>query len=454
MEMPKIAFLDTNVYLHYQPFDQIDWRGALQANSVTIVVPPVVVRELNQHKALHPRPRVRKRAATVLRRLTGLLESDSGVKLPQDTDVLIEDRDPTIDFAAHQLSHEVQDDQLIASVIMYKTERPEDDVVLVTSDTGLTLLAKAKRLAIATAGLPDTLKLPEEPDPKDKQLRELQHELQELKLRTPRLSLVFDDGSDHRTFVLRGPLELRQADLDSKLEDIKQRYPKRGDEPKPIPKGASNALESLSVHAMAAFSLGAVAPEEIVRYNSELDDFYTAYAEYFKRDLSLRNLERRTVRLEILLANDGTAPADDIDILMLFPSGFRLTTELQSLERWKPPMPPSKPRTPLEQLTESTRSFYDVLPSSFERYTMDSIIGSGNVATPNVSPPTITELDSYEVRFQVERIKHHMQECSDPLFVMFESFETAQSFHIDYQILAANVPHEVTGQLHVIVEKQ
>ena len=452
--MPKIAFVDTNVYLHYQPFDQIDWRDMLEVDAVTIVVPPVVVRELNKHKEVHPRPQVRRRAAAVLKKLTAVLEPGTGAGLREGTDVVIEDRDPTIDFAAHQLSREIQDDHLIASIIMWKAERPEDDIVLVTSDTGLTLLTKAKRQVIATVGLPENLKLPDEPDPRDRQLRELQHELRELKLKTPRLSLAFHDGSDHITFVLPRPLELTQAELESQLEDIKQRYPRMGEGPKPVPRVASELLESMSALGAMALSLGAVRPEDIAKYNSELDDFYAAHVEYFKRELSFRNLERRTVKLEILLVNDGTAPAEDIDIMMLFPNGFELTTEPDWLEPPDPPLPPSKPRTPLERMAEPTWPLSDVLPSYLDPYNLASMVQPRNVAPPNVSRPKIRRTHSYEVELHVRSMKHRTQIALDALYVAFESFDNAGSFHTDYELLAANIPHEITGQLHVIIERE
>lgn len=42
-----ILFIDTNVLLHYQRLEQIDWPALTQAQSVLIVLPPVVFRELN-----------------------------------------------------------------------------------------------------------------------------------------------------------------------------------------------------------------------------------------------------------------------------------------------------------------------------------------------------------------------------------------------------------------------
>ena len=59
--MHKKVYLDTNIFLHYQPFDQINWPEVSNADSVIIVFPPVIIRELNTHKDTHPLPHIKKR---------------------------------------------------------------------------------------------------------------------------------------------------------------------------------------------------------------------------------------------------------------------------------------------------------------------------------------------------------------------------------------------------------
>ena len=67
--MSKIVFLDTNVYLHCQPFYQVNWLDIVGAKAVTIVLPPIIIRELNKHKDTSSRPRVRRRAGATLKKL-------------------------------------------------------------------------------------------------------------------------------------------------------------------------------------------------------------------------------------------------------------------------------------------------------------------------------------------------------------------------------------------------
>jgi hypothetical protein len=151
------VFLDTNIYLHYQMFDQINWLDVLQAKSVCIVVPPTTIRELNRVKDASPQPHLRRRAGKVQKLFLELfLKSDSGaVVLREGVKILFHPEEPLIDFAAHHLSRDVQDDLLMASIIAYREEHDgEEDVRLVTADAGVLMMGKSKRVrAISILGL-------------------------------------------------------------------------------------------------------------------------------------------------------------------------------------------------------------------------------------------------------------------------------------------------------------
>jgi len=50
------VILDTNIFLHYQPIEQINWVKVLKSDTVTLIVPPIVVRELEPyHSAIQIR---------------------------------------------------------------------------------------------------------------------------------------------------------------------------------------------------------------------------------------------------------------------------------------------------------------------------------------------------------------------------------------------------------------
>jgi len=446
----KLVFLDTNVYLHYQSFDQINWLKTLKASEATIVVPPITIRELGKHKELHPRQRVRDRAGAVLKKLLALFESGYSAALRDGVQILLEDREPMIDFTANQLSHEIQDDQLIASIIMFKNERPGAEIMLVTSDAGLTLIAKARRHSIQTAMLPDNLKVAEEPDSSQVRIRELEQKIRVLELKAPQLSLVFADGSQHATFILPPPVQLTKEDVATKMELVHHQYPKlqrQSDQTNVSAEPLASVGQYLS--ALSAAIGNVLQPEDIDSYNKELDKFYEAYSEYLLHEVRYENLRRRKIELLIFATNDGTAPAEDVDVFLHFPDGFEVTDGDSFPDAPPSPEPPAKPRTRLQYLAESV-----ALPSLDPSLLINRIPDVVMRPPQNVSTPNIKRTSSYEVDFHIERIKHRLQEPASPLYIVFESFESAHSFTIEYRLLAANIPDTVIGQLHVVIGRQ
>lgn len=446
--MQKILFLDANVYLHYQPFDQIDWLEVAQADTATIVVPPVTIRELNKNKDTHPIARIRKRADAALKVLSRLFDSVACAPLRAGVEIRLEDRDPLVDFTLLQLNREVQDDHLIASILLCRDEEPDANIVLITADTGLTLVAKARRLGLATTRLPDSLKLPEEPDPDQVRIRKLEQELHELRSKCPQLSLVFEDGAQYAKFALPRPVELTQVAIEERIREIRKRYPKMQEQPRQEIQvhGAVDSIADLgaSLEALKGLLLeNTLLPADIAAYNTKLDEFYDVYAKYLVKAAISQNLGRRSLKVEIWLANDGTAPAEDIDIYMRFPGGFALGRRLPNPP--EQPEPPSPPKTPMQKMTESLAG---IRVPYFGPYSPTPVVPPGNV-----SGPSIKRTHSYDVDYHVERIKHGLREPLDPLYVVFESFEGASSFQIEYRILAAELPHEIVGKLHIVVEK-
>lgn len=446
--MTKTVFLDTNIFIHYQLFDQIDWLKILNVSDVTIVVPPIIIRELNKHKELNTKSRIRERASLVLKKLSSLFASGCTASVSNGVVICLEDRDPTIDFAQLHLNKDIQDDQLIASILMWLRENPGVEVVLVTSDAALTLIGKSRRHNISAITLPDNLKLPEGIDQDQVRIRELEKKIRDLELKTPQISLVFADGNQYINLILQKPIELTEAALAEKIDLIRKQYPKMEQQLKPKPEYSGQLASIVEAMANINASMGNILlPEDIEKYNTELDQFIQGYSEYLKKSIWYENLRRRTIKLSLFIANDGTAPADDIDVFLHFPDGFEILDEEHFPREPKPPTPPDTPKTSMQRMLESV---------AISPYLYSPIMGrvpNGIASLKNISGPNIRKTGSYEVTFEITRIKHKLQEAVDPLYILFNSFDTAKSFQIDYRLLAANMPEETSGQLHVIINK-
>ncbi|MCB8978778.1 MAG: hypothetical protein H6657_15270 [Ardenticatenaceae bacterium] len=332
---------------------------------------------------------------------------------------------------------------------MNKQESPTDNVVLVTSDFGLTLLAKASRLGIDTLQMPENYRIADKPDPNEIKVQQLEQKLQELNSRVPKPILTYEDGSQHSVFKLPQPIVLDQSEVEKTLAELKNKFPLRDT------KDSKSDLEhaDYSPERMAKFAnamMETVSQEEIERYNSEAENYIPAYENFLKRKVNFDNLKRRTISLEIVLANNGSSPAEDIDIYMHFPDGFTI------IEEDNLPNPPSPPTSPVQPMTDMQKLANSLNNSSYMSRIpyLGSLDGDLAIGPPaNVSSPDIKQTNSYDVHIHVQKIKHNLQVSLDPLFIVFDSYESSNSFAIEYKILAANIPHEITGSVHVIIEK-
>ncbi len=68
------------------------------------------------------------------------------------------------------------------------------------------------------------------------------------------------------------------------------------------------------------------------------------------------------------------------------------------------------------------------------------------------SPMLQPKTNSYDVESHVEELKHNFMVNLGRFFIGFDSWKSARSFSIDYDVYAANLPDKVEGKLHVIVE--
>ena len=427
-----MTFLDTNWFLHHQFPDQVDWCRLLGAGAVEIVLAPMVVRELNKHKDSPSSPKLRRRAAEVLIKIDDLLAEHPQAALRPDVTLRYETREPLIDLAAHQLSAQVPDDQLVASMIAQRDRDPAAPVVLVTADTGLRLKAQGHGFAIHRPAA--AFKLPTEDDPQEKRIKELERENRDLRDRIPKVELRFADGERLLRGQIRAPQDYTAA-ITQKLAEVREKHPKKG-----IATPGSSPMQMTAMLA-SLNTLNQISAEDIAEYNEQLDRYYARYEGFLEAIAARGNAQRRTLRLDLILFNEGTAPAEDLDVFLHFPDGFILHGEDDRPGRPEQPRPPAQPRPYFER----SLGYGIALPELAPRVEMPRIY--------DPTDPRIRRTNSYEVTVTYKRLKQQLQQALKPLWLTFDSYELATSFSVDYRLNAASLPHEKTGRLDVLVEK-
>lgn len=193
--MQAFVFVDTNVLLHFQFFDEVDWHSQLGVTGVTLVFAPVVFAELDRHKWCGSR-REKARAKSVLKKISALELSMTAVSLRLGVDALALDAEPPDAlFAQHRLQPQANDDRLLASLLGFCDERPGSRVMILSADSGLGVKARSRRIEIVAPA--DSLELPDEPDDVEREHEEMRRELNEIMGAAPDLALTFGDANTH-----------------------------------------------------------------------------------------------------------------------------------------------------------------------------------------------------------------------------------------------------------------
>lgn len=428
----KVSFVDTNLFLHFPTLDQIDWLDLLRCDYAVIIVTATVIRELNRHKDAPVSFKLRERAASSLKRLYTYSELNAPILVRNSVELQFNTREPLLNFASAGLSKEVPDDFLIAAILEFKGSSPEANVVLMTDDLGLKL--KAGTHGINVVRPTEELRLPDELDPNQKRVRELEEKVRLLQLQIPDMKLVFESQEDRFCFTLKPEVALSPKTVNWRVSRLHKRFPK---------------MQKPQWFSGADLQTGAIPPAAYDLYNQRLDRFFVEYETYLAQLQNYFNQRRRTIDLRIWALNQGTCPAKDIHIFMYFPDGFELLRDSELSKKPQPPQPPDKPKSIVETLSAAT-----LMPNL-------SNLLNGAVHFPNInslSPPANAQLlsikrtKSYEVKMHVGETKHSFLTALDPMYVVFDSHARARSFSVQYEIYCGNAPERQTGKINVIVD--
>jgi len=428
-------FVDTMIFLHFRPLDELRLRETLEVESLTLVVPEITIRELDKHKSTHRVRKIRNRAKRVLSELESAILD--GKRLKGDIAVVYWSKHPEQELSDHQLDAQWADSVLVAAIDAYMKESGVQDVMLLSQDTGPRLTAA--RLGIAAKKLDDSFAIEDEPDELEIQNQQLSKQLARLQNALPKLEVGFEGSADNpaiSSFTLEPHPLLDESALAQQMQRIRANYP-------PIPIQATSQKAS---DAMLRFArkLNRLPESSILEYNESLDAFYEQ-AEIYIRELHVYD-EPKSRRIEFLIyiRNLGTAPAEDVDIYLHFPDGFTMFDEVSLPDTPTAPRRPAKPRS-LSESMGSIRERSLFVPPAIPRSHYSS----------SPSPKSsfrIEETNSYEVTDHFVGIKHGDYALLPRMFIEFPSLEEANSFKCDYEVRLANLPDPVCGQLHFKVD--
>ena len=82
------VFCDTMVYLHYRMFSEIDFSEITGCSPITLVVPEIVVKEIDDQKDSNPQKKIRDRARRVHATLFKYLFSSGNAEIKEGYSIL------------------------------------------------------------------------------------------------------------------------------------------------------------------------------------------------------------------------------------------------------------------------------------------------------------------------------------------------------------------------------
>ncbi len=186
------CFLDTNVFLHFQMFDTVDWPQVLGVQHVCLMLTTTVMEELNRHKDDAKNPGRQKRAREILSKLDDILPTDAaGLSGPVRQNVTLQEilEAPDVDWKAVKLDPQKGDDYLLASILDFRKANPGAIICLVTGD--FPVRRKALRHNIPVVDPEGKITPVGDLSPEAAEQRKRDRELQELKESSSSINVRF-----------------------------------------------------------------------------------------------------------------------------------------------------------------------------------------------------------------------------------------------------------------------
>src|SRR6266446_7855879 len=312
-------FLDTNVLLHYEALDGIQWRGHANAERVYLHIAQSVLDEISLKKDMGESKSLRKRAGRIAKRLLECLDVANPFTLREGEFLLLESETPRMEQFS-KLNPLSKDDQLIASALTFKDENSVP-CYIVTGDSSLALRVKIKQWPLEHLAAPDVNRLPDERDKDERENAALRQKLENVKRAQPKLELTFLDGRK----VLRFKHKIEDIEaLVKELSDAERKENRFYTVPTSDSEGEADIRKTkfpgIKILPTAFVSLRGT-KEEIIAYNEALTTYFSEYEAWVR---TRRSIRLRTVTVELQVTNSGTLPAKSVHVRLHFPDGFKL----------------------------------------------------------------------------------------------------------------------------------
>lgn len=410
-------FLDTNIYIHFRDFEEINWKKELSIiEDYIIVLAPIVIDELDKHKY--------NQNQKISRRIKKLLPKIE-LRIDEKKIILLNSRPKTATFDQHKLDKLEQDDSLLASIIEFRQEiNHEHRIIYITNDTGPRL--KAKTLQIDAQKIPEEYLIDNDDDEVIKENRRLKTELIEIKNLRPIIRFGFENGKEN--FVRPKNVEIKNKSTFIKEFMLKEERKYNFLEKEKINKDELTGLDLISK------MYSTLTDKQVDTYNSNLKKYFQSFENYLDSIYDQKLYDDHLLILNLTLDNTGNKPAEDVDVILKFPNHLKVINKnkLRQIAKTKPVLPKKPIPNPLG--IDYLVPYYPQSELYRHSYDVNYIILNNNV------------------HFHTKSIKHNQKYDLSPVFIKYEDVKEAKPFKIEYKIQISNLPKQIEGMLNINFE--
>lgn len=418
----KYIFIDTNIFLHFRDFEEINWLEESSSEQCKIIIAPIVIDELDSKKIGNNK--ISNRARRALNKIEefceiNLLEIKKNIFFE-----LILEKPSKSTYTQYNLNFDEQDHRLIASILEFSKNHSINNILLYTNDVGPRL--RARQLNIQSLKPNSKYFLKDELTEDERKIKALEKENLTLKSKIPNISLELSSGTFHK-FILQ---PLKDIDFsrykNEKITVLKNKFPYLS-----LKETENSLLPKLFVYDKM----------QIESYNQDLDNYFFKYEESLKEIFDYEKMQSLTFKTNFTVLNEGNTPAENIDIHLSFPSFLNVVKVSSLKDSPKLPDPPYKPAHRFD----------------YSKLKLDPIFSSSkfkiNTDLDFHQSCEITKLNSnHIVNYNIKNLKHGYNETLNKIAIVFSEYSEIKSFKIDYIISADNIPNKLNGELNFIFE--
>jgi|GEM_PF-2418430 len=436
----KYIFLDTNIFIHFQFYEQIPWQEIV-GDEYNLIIAPIVLDELDKHKTSSNK-KIAGRIKNILPKIEQGQTTINGIinaclPVPKDET-----------FSKFNLSRSQQDHALLSAILEFGEQNGSENIIFISHDTGPRM--RARQLGISVIELEEKYLLPEEDSQEEKELKKLRKENAELKNNLPKVELTLNDGNNFKQVELTPLLQTEDDYCEKELKHIKEKHSPFTNEntiENDTYTNTSVLLESLVSNKRRLNSLFAAINQPTIeqkeRYNQELETFYAEYEKIVKEKYKWDKILSNAVLLNLDISNNGTAPANDIDVFLIFPDSVKILL-YDDFPRIEKPKQPYKPKH-AGDIDMSEYGINSILnPPAIEYiYIMDKSVIKKTIKCCNLEYANGNIIVQYKYS---NSLKHNLHFSLEPIWVLCRS-----NFKVKYELLISNYPKQIEGELNISI---